>query len=255
MNKEGRLLRFIYVGPPAQLIGSLKPQQTVQMPGVVAGQLARPQGQPAADYSFGASGFGQSPATQTGPQQGQQAPPISGHDHAGQSGTQSALVIRHRRTMPPTQTPLVCLRYPVMVEISLEWAARSTSARSSFTTRPRTIASSNLSGTHRKTCHALNQQSARPTRIRQGARPKVRLDLFRTAAESAEQWAVNPPSGSLKCPCLRRHRTQLLLLSHKDKQFLSARSTAANIKIWRMAILLSVVRPCWSRATRGWFAG
>src|SRR6267378_2555344 len=36
MNKEDGSWRFIYVGPTGQLIGSLKPQQTFQMPGVGA---------------------------------------------------------------------------------------------------------------------------------------------------------------------------------------------------------------------------
>src|SRR5258705_1919401 len=92
MNKEDGSWRFIYVGPTGQLIGSLKPQQTVQMPGVVAGQFGTPAGaNPQQTTSFGASGFGQSPATQTGPQQGQQgAANQAATTNAGQSGTQSA---------------------------------------------------------------------------------------------------------------------------------------------------------------------
>src|SRR6266478_3665482 len=92
MNKEDGSWRFIYVGPAGQLIGSLKPQQTVQMPGVVAGQFGTPAGaNPQQTTSFGASGFGQSPATQTGPQQGQQgAANQAATTNAGQSGTQSA---------------------------------------------------------------------------------------------------------------------------------------------------------------------
>ena len=41
MNKADGSWRFIYVGPAGQLIGSLKPPQTFQMPGVGAGHRAR----------------------------------------------------------------------------------------------------------------------------------------------------------------------------------------------------------------------
>src|ERR1700674_5118883 len=62
MNKADGSWRFIYVGPAGQLIGSLKPPQTFQMPGVGAGQFGTPAGAPAQQTtSFGASGFGQSP--------------------------------------------------------------------------------------------------------------------------------------------------------------------------------------------------
>jgi hypothetical protein len=75
MNKGDGSWRFIYVGPSGQLIGSLKPQQTFQMPGVGAGQLGAPGGANAQPTtSFGASGFGQSPsAGQPGFPQNQQA--------------------------------------------------------------------------------------------------------------------------------------------------------------------------------------
>jgi hypothetical protein len=92
MNKADGTWRFIYVGPAGQLIGSLKPQQTFQMPGVGAGQPGTPAGaNPQQTTSFGASGFGQSPSAQTGPQQGQQgAANQAGTANAGQPGTQPA---------------------------------------------------------------------------------------------------------------------------------------------------------------------
>jgi hypothetical protein len=87
MNKADGAWRFIYVGPAGQLIGSLKPPQTFQMPGVGAGQFGTPAGAPAQQTtSFGASGFGQSPA-QPGPQQGPQAANQAGTANAGQPGT------------------------------------------------------------------------------------------------------------------------------------------------------------------------
>ncbi len=93
MNKEDGSWRFIYVGPTGQLIGSLKPQQTFQMPGVGAAQFGTPAGANPQQQttSFGASGFGQSPSTQTGPQQGQQgAANQAATTNAGQPGAQSA---------------------------------------------------------------------------------------------------------------------------------------------------------------------
>jgi hypothetical protein len=89
MNKADGTWRFIYVGPAGQLIGSLKPQQTFQMPGVGAGQPGTPAGaNPQQTTSFGASGFGQSPPAQAGPQQG--AANQAGTTNAGQPGTQPA---------------------------------------------------------------------------------------------------------------------------------------------------------------------
>jgi hypothetical protein len=92
MNKEDGSWRFIYVGPAGQLIGSLKPQQTIQMPGVGAGQFGTPAGAPPQQTtSFGASGFGQSPPAQTASQQGPQgAANQAGTANAGQPGTPSA---------------------------------------------------------------------------------------------------------------------------------------------------------------------
>jgi hypothetical protein len=94
MNKEDGAWRFIYVGPSGQLIGSLKPPQTLQMPGVNGVQPGTPAGaNPQQTTSFGASGFGQSPPAQTGASQGpqgQQGANPSG-PNAGQpgSGTQT----------------------------------------------------------------------------------------------------------------------------------------------------------------------
>jgi hypothetical protein len=92
MNKGDGSWRFIYVGPAGQLIGSLKPPQTLTMPGAPgAGQFGTPAGAaPQQTTSFGASGFGQSPPAQTGPQGQQGAPNQAGTTPAGQPGTPSA---------------------------------------------------------------------------------------------------------------------------------------------------------------------
>jgi len=68
MNKEDGTWRMIYVGPGGQLIGSLKPPQTMQMPG----QPGMPAGaNPQQNTGFGSSGFGQSQPAQAGsPQNG-----------------------------------------------------------------------------------------------------------------------------------------------------------------------------------------
>ena len=85
MNKEDGSWRFIYVGPSGQLVGSLKPPQTFQMPGINGGQPGTPAGaNPQQTVSFGASGFGQSPPAQGQP--GQQGTNPSGAN-AGQSGS------------------------------------------------------------------------------------------------------------------------------------------------------------------------
>jgi hypothetical protein len=96
MNKEDGSWRFIYVGPAGQLIGSLKPQQTFQMPGAGAGQFGTPAGANAQPTtSFGASGFGQStalgqPSAQAGGlQQGQQGINQGATTNLGQPGTPS----------------------------------------------------------------------------------------------------------------------------------------------------------------------
>ena len=92
MNKADGAWRFIYVGPSGQLVGSLKPPQTFQMPGVNGAQPGTPAGaNPQQTTSFGASGFGPAP-TQQG-QAGQQgAGANQGGANAGQpgSGTQTA---------------------------------------------------------------------------------------------------------------------------------------------------------------------
>jgi hypothetical protein len=71
MNKEDGAWRMIYVGPGGQLIGSLKPPQTFQLPGQ-PGQPGAPAGtNQQQTISFGASGFGQTPPAQAGAQPGQ----------------------------------------------------------------------------------------------------------------------------------------------------------------------------------------
>jgi hypothetical protein len=78
MNKEDGAWRMIYVGPGGQLLGSLKPPQTFQIPGQ-PGQPGAPAGaNPQQTTSFGASGFGQSPTTQAGTQPGQTGAAPSG---------------------------------------------------------------------------------------------------------------------------------------------------------------------------------
>ena len=93
LNKEDGSWRLIYVGPAGQLIGSLKPPQTLQLPGVAAAGLAG-SGATAAGFgqsTLGAgsasatSGFGQA-ATQAGSQVGTQgATPQSGSTGTPQS--------------------------------------------------------------------------------------------------------------------------------------------------------------------------
>jgi len=73
MNAADGTWRFIYVGPNGQLIGSLKPPQTFQIPGANgAQQPGTPAGaNPQQTVSFGASGFGQQPPAQSGSAPGQ----------------------------------------------------------------------------------------------------------------------------------------------------------------------------------------
>ena len=88
MNKADGSWRFIYVGPAGQLIGSLKPPQTVQMPG---GQPGMPVGaNPQQATGFGASAFGQTPQGQVGSQAGSQPGSQPGQPNATQSGTNGA---------------------------------------------------------------------------------------------------------------------------------------------------------------------
>jgi hypothetical protein len=96
MNKADGAWRFIYVGPSGQLVGSLKPPQTVQMPGVNGSQPGTPAGaNPQQTTSFGASGFGPAPTQQGQPGQ-QGAGANQGANQAGAnsgqpgSGTQTA---------------------------------------------------------------------------------------------------------------------------------------------------------------------
>jgi hypothetical protein len=95
MNKEDGTWRFIYVGPSGQLIGSLKPPQTFQLPG----QPGTPAGtNPQPTTSFGASGFGQAPSTQAGSQQGQPG-------QQGQAGTTGAPQNGTGSAQPGSTTP------------------------------------------------------------------------------------------------------------------------------------------------------
>jgi len=96
MNKADGAWRFIYVGPSGQLVGSLKPPQTVQIPGVNGAQPGTPAGaNPQQTTSFGASGFGPAPTQQGQPGQ-QGAGANQGANQAGAnaaqpgSGTQTA---------------------------------------------------------------------------------------------------------------------------------------------------------------------
>lgn len=65
MNKEDGSWRLIYVGPSGQLIGSLKPAQTLQMPAVAGAQM----GTPASSLASPHPGSAQAGTT---PQSGQQ---------------------------------------------------------------------------------------------------------------------------------------------------------------------------------------
>jgi hypothetical protein len=95
MNKADGAWRFIYVGPSGQLIGSLKPPQTFQLPG----QPGTPAGtNPQQTTSFGASGFGQAPPTQAGSQQGQGQP---GAAQTGASAGQSGAATQGSNTTAP----------------------------------------------------------------------------------------------------------------------------------------------------------
>ena len=84
MNMPDGSWRMIYVGPAGQLIGSLKPPQTLQMPG----RPGTPVGANTQQPSFGASGFGQSQQTQAGSQPGQ--PDTTQNGSAAQGGNGNA---------------------------------------------------------------------------------------------------------------------------------------------------------------------
>jgi len=84
MNKADGSWRLIYVGPSGQLIGSLKPQQTFQMPGPVG----TPAGaNPQQTTGLGASGFGQSAQGQAQGQAGAQQSSTPTTTNAGQPGS------------------------------------------------------------------------------------------------------------------------------------------------------------------------
>jgi hypothetical protein len=84
MNKTDGSWRLIYVGPSGQLIGSLKPQQTFQMPGPVG----TPAGaNPQQTTGLGASGFGQSAQGQAQGQAGVQQSATPTTTNAGQPGS------------------------------------------------------------------------------------------------------------------------------------------------------------------------
>src|ERR1700682_1174970 len=86
MNKNDGAWRLIYIGPAGQLIGSLKPPRTFQLPG----QPGTPAGaNPQQTTSFGASGFGQSPPAQAGSQQAQQGATQAGTND-GEPGSEAA---------------------------------------------------------------------------------------------------------------------------------------------------------------------
>jgi hypothetical protein len=66
VNKEDGAWRMIYIGPGGQLIGSLRPPQTFQIPGIAGQQPGVPAGNNLQQgSSFGSSGFGQSSAPKT----------------------------------------------------------------------------------------------------------------------------------------------------------------------------------------------
>ena len=86
MNKEDGAWRMIYVGPGGQLIGSLKPPQTFQLPGQ-PGQPGAPAGtNPQQNTSFGASGFGQSSTAQPGSPPAQPGAAQTGSGAQGAAG-------------------------------------------------------------------------------------------------------------------------------------------------------------------------
>jgi hypothetical protein len=111
MNTGDGSWRLIYVGPAGQLIGSLKPPKTLQMPGVGPGlgasasSVATNSTQPGGSSAFGSSSFGSSAfgggqtmggaganpqpgGQQNGAQNNPQTNPQSGGDNAGQNAGQ-----------------------------------------------------------------------------------------------------------------------------------------------------------------------
>ena len=87
MNKEDGSWRLIYVGPSGQLIGSLKPQQTFQLPGVAGAVPAAAVGQQASSSAFGQSALG-STLGQGGTQPGSQpGTPAAAQNPSAQTGS------------------------------------------------------------------------------------------------------------------------------------------------------------------------
>jgi len=87
MNKEDGAWRMIYVGPAGQLIGSLKPPQSFQIPGIAGTQPGIPAGANAQQgnaNNFGLSGFGQSNSVNAGTAQG--GANASGQPNSGANG-------------------------------------------------------------------------------------------------------------------------------------------------------------------------
>lgn len=108
MNTGDGSWRLIYVGPAGQLIGSLKPPKTLQIPGAGAGlgtpasSVATSSTQPAGSSAFGSSSLGsalfgggaganpQAGGEQNGGQTNPQTNPQSGGENAGQNPGQPA---------------------------------------------------------------------------------------------------------------------------------------------------------------------
>jgi hypothetical protein len=85
MNKSDGSWRLIYVGPGGQLIGSLKPQQTLQLPGP-QGTPGTPSATNQQQTGFGFSAFGQSSQGPAGTQPGAQQNSAATGTPAGQPG-------------------------------------------------------------------------------------------------------------------------------------------------------------------------
>jgi hypothetical protein len=100
MNAADGTWRLIYVGPSGQLIGSLKPPQTLQLPGRGAGLGTSAAAMANASHQSGSqppgsSTFGNSPGTPSGtgaasPSGGGSNPPGDGNSQSGTGGTGAA---------------------------------------------------------------------------------------------------------------------------------------------------------------------
>jgi hypothetical protein len=103
MNKEDGTWRLIYVGPAGQLIGSLKPQPAMQIPGMNGVAGATPAGaNQQQGSSFGSSGFGTSSFGQSGTQQSNQQQAGLPTGTSGQGG--AAPATPHDGTLPASAT-------------------------------------------------------------------------------------------------------------------------------------------------------